>query len=80
MPKPKQQHPIEAAVAANAKAGLDQGHVDLDPYLPDGADRPAELLGVKGPDPEQWGDEAREARGAAGGKTDPAADLPRGDG
>lgn len=79
MPNAK-QHPIEKAVAENAKRGLDQAHVDLDKYLPDGADRPADLLGVKGPDEGQWGAEARKARGAVGGEGDPAADLPRGDG
>lgn len=76
MPK---QHPIEKAVEANAKKGLDQAHVDLDPYLPDDADRTADLLGVKGPDPDDWGPEARKARGADGGKDDLYADLPRGD-
>ena len=44
MPK----HPIETKVAALAKDGFDQGHVDLSEYLPDDAARTPDLLGVKG--------------------------------
>jgi hypothetical protein len=73
-------HPITTAVEALAAEGYGQAHVDLSPYLPDGAPRTADLLGVKGPDDAQWGPEARAARDAAKGSRDPAADLPRGDG
>jgi hypothetical protein len=78
-PKAKGQHPIQKTVAALAAADYDQAHVDLSEYLPDDADRTADLLGVKGPDQGQWGSEARAERGAVN-EDDPAADLPRGDG